>query len=87
MRRCHNLLSGHIIAYCEKLISSRTNQIAMPLRRCVIRRRLDKSDRIGIETCFVFQYTAISHHRIFSVQLFRFCAQKKWRKSLGAILQ
>ena len=32
----------------------------MPLRRCVIRRRIDKSDRIGIETCYEFHCVAAS---------------------------
>ena len=32
----------------------------MPLRGCVIRRRLDKSDRIDIETCDVFHCATVS---------------------------
>ena len=37
----------------------------MPLRLCVIRRPLDKSDRIGIEKCYVFHYAAVSSSDIF----------------------
>ena len=37
----------------------------MSLRRCVIRRRLDKSNRIGTETCNVFHCTAVSLSDIF----------------------
>ena len=55
---CHNLLSGQIRSYCKTPYcianANRKNRIVMPLRRCVIRRRLDKSDRIGIEMCYVF---------------------------------
>ena len=64
---CHNLLSGQIRSYCKKLIASRTNRIVMPLRRCVIRPRLDKSDRIGIETCYVFHCSAISSWDTFEI--------------------
>ena len=41
------MLSGQIRSYCKTLIANKTNRIVMPLRRCVIRRRLEKSDRIG----------------------------------------
>ena len=76
-------LSGQIRSYCKKLVASRTNRIVMknccqqpdkcivmPLRRCVIRCRLDKSNRIGKETCMCFT-APLHNHRIFSVQLFR----------------
>ena len=62
---CHNLLSKQIRSYCKKLIASGTNRIVMPLRRCVIRCRLGKSDRIGIETCYVFHCAAVSSSYIF----------------------
>ena len=69
---CLELLSGQIRSYCIKLIFSRTNRIVMPLRRCVITCCLDKSDRIGIETCYCMCFTApLCHHRIFSEQLFQ----------------
>ena len=32
----------------------------MPLRRYVMRRHLNKSDRIGIETCYALYYAAVS---------------------------
>ena len=56
---CHNLLSGQIRSYCKTPIACRINRIVMPLRRCVIRRRRDKSDRIGVETCYVFHCAAM----------------------------
>ena len=62
---CHNMLSEQIRSYCKSLIASRTNRIAIPLRRCVMRRRLDKSDRIGIETCHVFHCATVSSLDIF----------------------
>ena len=37
----------------------------MPLRRCVVRCCLDKSDRIGIKTCYVFHFAAVSSSDIF----------------------
>ena len=37
----------------------------MPLRRCAIRRRLDKPDCIGIETCYMFHCAAESSLDIF----------------------
>ena len=54
------LLSEQIRSYCKKLITSWTNRIAMQLRRCLICRHLDKSDRIGIETCCVFHCAVVS---------------------------
>ena len=50
---CQKSLFGHIRLHCKKLIANRTNHIVMPLRHFVIRRHLDKSDRIGIEPCYV----------------------------------
>ena len=44
---------------CKKLIASRTNRIVMPLRSCVTRCLLDKSDCVGVETCYVFHYAAV----------------------------
>ena len=37
-----------------------------PMRRCVITCCLDKSGRIGIETCYVFHCTAVSSSDIFA---------------------
>ena len=37
----------------------------MPLRRCVIRHPSDKSDRIDIQTCYVFHYVAVPSSDIF----------------------
>ena len=59
----------------------------MSLRRCVIRRRLDKSDRIGIKTNYVFHCSAVSSSNIFGTVVSILRTKKDWRKSLGAILQ
>ena len=37
----------------------------MQLRRCAISRRVEKSDRISIETCYVFHCAAVSSSDIF----------------------
>ena len=77
----------------KSLIASRTNRIVMhryvpvaPLHRCVITCYLDKSDCIGIETCYVFHCAAVSSSDILE-QLFQLRTKKDWRESLGAILQ
>ena len=59
----------------------------MPLRRCVIRRRLDKSDCIGIETCYVFHCAAVSSTDIFKTAVSISCTKKDWRESFDAIIQ
>ena len=87
---CHNLLSREIRSYCKKLIAGRTKSIVIPLRRCVIRRRLDKSDRIDIETCYVFHCATVSSSDIFgiavSIALYRSVAPKLSRHSFFGAL-
>ena len=63
----HTPLSGQIRSYCKKLDCCRTNRIVMhryvkvaPMRQCVITCCLDKSNRIGIETCYVLHCAAVS---------------------------
>ena len=66
-----NSLSGHIRSFGKKLIASRTNRIVMPQRRCVIRRRLDKSKpywQIDLLMCLT---APLCHHQIFLDQLFQ----------------
>ena len=62
---CHNLLSRQIRSYSKTLFVYRIDCIVMPLRRYVIRSPCDKSDRIGIETCYVFHCAAVSSSDIF----------------------
>ena len=81
------MLFGPIRSYCKKLIVSKANQITMPLRRCVMRRRLDKSDRIGIGTCYVFHCAIVPSSDIFGTAVSILRTKKHWRESLGAILQ
>ena len=50
---------GQIVSQCTD------NVPVAPMRRCVIRRCLDKSDRIGIETRFVFHCATVSSSDIF----------------------
>ena len=48
---------------------------------------LDKSDFIGIETCYVFHCGPVSSSDIFGIAVSISRTKKDWRKSLGAILQ
>ena len=48
----------------------------MPLCRCVICRRLNIPDRIGIETCYVFHCTAVSSSDIFGPAVSILCTKK-----------
>ena len=60
---CQKSQSGHNRSYCKKLLASKTNLIVMHrhiLRYCFLHRCLDKSDRIGIETCSAF-YCSLGH--------------------------
>ena len=78
---CHNLLSGQSDRIAKRRLPVR--QIVILLRRCVIRRRLDKSDRLGIETYFAFYSTApLCHHRIFSEHRFDFADEKRFSGKL-----
>ena len=61
----HNLLPDKLYRDVKSLIASRTNRIVMSLRRCVIRCRLDKSNRISTEMCYVFHCAAVSSSDIF----------------------
>ena len=58
--------SGQIRSHCKKLIASRTSRFVMHrhalvalLRRCLIRRRLAKSDRVGTKTRSVFHCAVV----------------------------
>ena len=62
----------------QKLIASWTNRIVMPLRRCIIRRPLDKSDRIAIETCHVVHCAAVSSSDIFETAGIILRTKKDW---------
>ena len=57
----------------------------MPLRRFIIRRRQDKSNSIGIETCYVFHCAAVLFLDIFgtavSIALYWSIALKFSRQS------
>ena len=77
---CYNLLSGQIRSYYKMLIASRTNRIAMPMRLCVKCRRLDKSDRIGLETSYVFHCTAVSSSDIFETAVSISRTKNDWRE-------
>ena len=43
--------------------------LCVSLRRCVISRRLDKSDRIGVKTCYVFHCATVSSSDIFGTSV------------------
>ena len=84
---CYNLLPGQIRSYCKKLIPAWKNRITKPLRRCVTHRRLHRSDRIGIETCYVFHCAAVLSSYIFGTAVSILRTKKDWRESLGTIFQ
>ena len=75
---CQKSLSGHIRSYCKKLIVCGTNRIEMPLRRCITRRPLNKSDCIAIETCHVFHCAAVSSSDIFGTAVLILRTKKDW---------
>ena len=56
----------------------------MPLRRCVTRRRLDKSSRIGIETWYAFHCATVSsfsERTVVSIALYWSVARKLSHRS------
>ena len=58
-----------------------------PMHRCAITCCLDKSDRIGVEACYVFHCAAVLSSDSFETAVLILNTKKDWWESLDAKLQ